>query len=152
MNKVWIYTISRQLNETELLQLKKEGTAFVSEWTAHENKLTASFEIFKNRIIIVKVNEDTYGASGCSIDKLTRFIKQCEKSSNAELMNRLLVAYNKGGEAEVVHASKLPELLNKGELTENSIVYNTTATNDNELLNWEQPLKNTWLKKYLQKV
>ena len=41
-----------------------------------------SFEIYKNQIIIVKVNEEVTSASGCSIDKLTHFIKQIEKVEN----------------------------------------------------------------------
>ncbi|MEI8136673.1 MAG: ABC transporter ATPase, partial [Bacteroidota bacterium] len=121
-------------------------------WTAHEQELTATFDIIKNKIIVAKVNENITSASGCSIDKLTHFIKDAEKQFNIELLNRLLVAYKSGDEIEIVHASKIKELLEKNIINENTLIYNTAAGNRDELLKWEQPLKNTWLNKYLIKA
>lgn len=150
MNRVWAYTISRSLGDPELENLLNAGNAFVKRWTAHDQRLSASFEIFRKKIILVKVNEEVTGASGCSIDKLTRFVKETEQTFHVELMNRLLVAHQNGENIEITHASKIKELLNQGTVTENTVVYNTSLANDSELMNWEQPLKNTWLNKYLQ--
>ena len=149
MNRVWTYIISKNLSVQEIAALKKEGDNFVSGWTAHEQKLMGSFEIYKNQIIIVKVNEEVTSASGCSIDKLTHFIKQIETQFNVELLNRLLIAYKIKDDVSVVHSSKIKELLQTNTINENTIVYNTSISNQNELLNWAQPLKNTWLAKYL---
>lgn len=150
MNRVWLYTISKELSEHDRNQLLKASQEFATGWTAHEQQLFASFEIFKNRIIVVKVNEDVTGASGCSIDKLTRFVKEAEQIFNVELMNRLLVAYKNGDAVEVVHSSKIKDLLLNGAVNENTVIYNTSAANEVELQNWEQPLKASWLSKYLQ--
>ena len=150
MSRVWAYIISKQLSKAELNALTEAGNAFVKGWTAHEQQLTASFEIFKEKIIVVKVNEDITGASGCSIDKLTRFIKETEKQFNIELLNRLLVAYKIENGVEIVHSSKIKELLSQNIISENTIVYNTSVLTQNELSNWEQELKNTWLNKYLE--
>jgi hypothetical protein len=149
MNRVWIYIISRQLDQEPLRHLAESGEVFVQGWTAHEKKLKATFEIFAGRIIIVSVNENINIASGCSIDKLTRFIKELELKYKVELMNRLLVAYKGPESIEVTAAAAIPELLNNKNISENTIVFNTVAVTRNELENWEQPLKNTWLKKYL---
>ena len=147
MSRAWVYIISKKLSAQELNALKEAGNAFVTSWTAHEQQLTAGFEIFKDRIIVVKVNEEVTGASGCSIDKLTRFIKDAEKQFNIELLNRLLVAYKNDNEVEVVHSSKIKELLSENKITENTSVYNTSILMQNELNDWEQPLKETWLNK-----
>jgi hypothetical protein len=152
MNKVWAYIISKPLSDSELDQLQKAGKTFVDHWTAHENKLSGTFEIFKKRIIIVKVNEDVNAASGCSIDKLTRFIKVSEPMFGVELMNRLLVAYKKDNEIEILHSSKVKELLEQNLISENTVIYNTAIASEHELQNWEQPLKSTWLSKYLIKI
>lgn len=152
MNKVWTYIISKSLTESELEQLMRSGKNFVTGWTAHENKLSADFKIFKNRVIIVNVDEDVANASGCSIDKLTRFIKETESAFGIELLNRFLIAYKKDEDLEVVHSSKVKELLEQSILSEDTIVYNTAVANETELNNWEQPLKNTWLNKYLVKA
>ncbi len=149
MNRVWTYVISQALSPEQLTQLQTAGMHFVQHWSAHENKLAASFDIIGNRIIVVKVNEDVHGASGCSIDKLTRFIKETEAAFRIELLNRFLVAYKSTGGIEVTHASKIKELLQQGALSENTTVFNTAIANEDELGNWEQPLKDTWLNKYL---
>ena len=152
MKKVWTYVMSKPLNDQEMKDLVQSGNDFVTGWTAHERKLSAHFEIFKKRIVVIQVNEEEHGASGCSIDKLQRFIKEMELRFNLQLLNRLLVAYKKGDEIEVVPSSQIPHLLNEKTITEETPVYNTAAANEAEFINWEQPLKSTWLKKYLSKV
>ncbi|MCA0428885.1 MAG: hypothetical protein LCH32_00120 [Bacteroidetes bacterium] len=149
MNRVWTYLINKNLSSEELQNLNLKGNAFVSEWTAHENKLTASFELFKSRIIIVKVNETVTEASGCSVDKLLRFIKLCEQEFNIQLLNRLLVAINLNNEIQAIHSSEIKTLLLNGSINPETQIYDTSISNENELNNWIKPLKNTWLNKYL---
>ncbi|MBA2611494.1 MAG: hypothetical protein H0U95_05960 [Bacteroidetes bacterium] len=151
MNRAWAFIISKTLSSDQLNSLAEMGNKFILSWTAHEQQLTASFEIVKERIIVVKVNEEVTNASGCSIDKLTRFIKETEKQFGIELLNRLLVAYKNEDAIEVVHSSKIKELLTENRISENTLVYNTSVLTQNELNNWEQPLKETWLNKYLIK-
>jgi hypothetical protein len=152
MNKVWTYVISKELDENSRKALQQAGEDFVQHWTAHENKLKADFEIYGQRIVIVKVNEDVHGASGCSIDKLQRFIKETEKKFGIELLNRMLVALKKDGELFVTHSSKISELLKAGSINENTPVLNTAASDENELNSWEKPLKDTWLNRYVAKA
>lgn len=152
MKKVWTYLISKPLGENELSSLEGEGKKFVNGWTAHENKLSADFEIYKNRIVVVKVDEQVYSASGCSIDKLQRFVKETEQKFGVEMLNRLLVAYESPNGIEVIHSSQAREALGSGKITGDTIVYNTSVSNESELENWRQPLKATWLNKYLEKV
>ncbi|MDI1353902.1 MAG: hypothetical protein PSX36_03240 [bacterium] len=152
MKKVWTYIISKELQEPELRVLRDLGTAFVSGWTAHENRLEASFDIFEKRIIVIRVNEEVASASGCSIDKLQHFMKETEKKFGLELLNRLLVAYRGEGQVQVVHSSKIPQLLLENKISENTMVFDTAVYTGEELESWEQPLKSTWLKKHLVKV
>lgn len=147
--KVWTYVIEKDLSTQELAELLSEGKTFVSQWTAHELQLEAGFEILQGKIIVVKVDEDVNSASGCSIDKLTRFMKEVSKKFGFDPMNRLLVAVKREGAIEVVHASKIKALLQQGSVSENTTIYNTAIANESEYLQWEQPLKNTWLKKFL---
>jgi len=149
MNKVWTYLISKPLTGPQLEELQRSGAEFVSSWTAHDNKLQASFEIYKDRIIIVQVNEEVANASGCSIDKLLRFIKNCEQQLNVQLLNRLLVAYDYEGEIKVAPSAQVPDLLKNKEITETTLIYDVAISNGHELSNWLKPLRNTWLSKYL---
>jgi hypothetical protein len=148
-NRVWIYTISKALTDEQLQQLTLQGQSFVNQWTAHEQKLAAQFSIEKKRLIVVKVDEQVYGASGCSIDKLTRFVKQLETEYSIELLNRLLVAYENKDAIEVVPTSSIKTLLQNQTITEHTKIYNTAITSEAEQHTWLQALKDTWLKKYL---
>lgn len=150
--RIWIYTLSRPLEAQDLEELKSLCSHFVSGWTAHEVSLDASYELYKNRLLIFKVNEAKYNASGCSIDKQLRFVKELENKFNVELLNRLLVAYESNGGVEVVKQSAVPGLLDSHILNENTIVFNNVVTMADELESaWRLPLRSTWLSRYLVK-
>lgn len=149
MEKVWIYLSDKKLEGAVLNALQQQGQAFVQNWKAHDVPLSASFEVLLDRFIIVKVDETQYNASGCSIDKLLRLIKQLESDFQLQLLNRLLVAYKTTNGVEVVHSSKIKDLLAAHSISPDTEIFNVAASDSNEFAKWLQPLKETWLKKYL---
>ena len=150
MQKIWIYTLSKQLSSEQELDLKTRCQNFVSTWTAHDVSLDATFELYKHRLLIFKVDESNYNASGCSIDKQLRLVKELEQEFSVELLNRLLVAYETNDEINVVKNTRISELLVNGIITEKTLVFDNTITNSNDLItNWKKPLHQTYLAKYL---
>ncbi len=149
VEKVWIYVLSNDLNAKQLLQFSTNCKSFVDSWTAHDTKLSASFEIYKRRLLIMKVDESAYNASGCSIDKLQRFVQLQEKEFNLELLNRFMVALEVFDGLMIVHSSRIKDLLAQDTINENTLVFDTTITSSEQLKDWKKPLKDTWLCKYL---
>ncbi len=156
MQKLWIYTLSKKLTEEQEMDLKNRCQAFVTGWTAHDVSLDASFELYKHRLLIFKVDETKYAASGCSIDKQVRLVKELEQVFSVELLNRLLVVYDAlsfsvtNETIEVVKASEIKELLANGVISKDTLVYDNTITNSDELKSsWKKSLKETYLAKYL---
>lgn len=150
MQKIWIYTLSKQLSSEQELDLKTRCQNFVSTWTAHDVSLDATFELYKHRLLIFKVDESNYNASGCSIDKQLRFVKELEQEFSVELLNRLLVAYETNDEINVVKNTRISELLVNGIITDKTLVFDNAITNSNDLItNWKKPLHQTYLAKYL---
>lgn len=150
MQKIWIYTLSKQLSTAHELDLKTRCQNFVSTWTAHDVNLDASFELYKHRLLIFKVDEATYNASGCSIDKQLRLVKELEQEFSIELLNRLLVAYETNNEINVIKNTRISELIENGLITKHTLVYDNTITDANDLImNWKKPLDQTYLAKYL---
>ena len=148
--RIWIYTLSNKLTNEQLVDFKNRCQTFVTGWTAHDVSLDASFELYQNRLLIFKVNEEKYNASGCSIDKQVRFVKELEGAFSVELLNRLLVAYENNNQVEVVKASQIKELLADNIISGNTLVFDNTITESRQLeTNWKQPLRHTWLQKYL---
>ncbi len=149
MKKVWIYLSDKELKGDLLNSVLRAGNDFVSNWKAHEMPLNATFEVQNDRFIVVSVDETTYNASGCSIDKLLRLVKQLETDHQLQLLNRLLVGYQTSNGVEVIAASSVKEKLLEKQLDENTLIYNVAASDSEEYSQWLQPLKETWLKKYL---
>lgn len=150
MERIWIYTLSKELTNEQLADFKNRCQNFVSGWTAHDVSLDASFELYHNRLLIFKVDEANYNASGCSIDKQVRFVKELEQAFSLELLNRMLVAYEKNNEVQVVKQSQISELLASKEINEDTLIFNNTISQSTDLAgNWKQPLQKTWLAKYL---
>jgi len=150
--KIWIYVLSKELDELSKKQFLQNCSDFTGSWTAHDQPLAASFELHKNSLLIMKVDESAYNASGCSIDKLQRFVQQQEKEFGIELLNRLLVALDVNNTVLVTHSSKIKEFLSQNTINENTLVYDAAITSSEELKNWKKPLKDTWLSKYLQGI
>ena len=147
--KIWIYVLSKELGDDEQKQFLKNCSDFTGSWTAHDQPLAAGFELYKNRLLIMKVDESAYNASGCSIDKLQRFIQQQEKEFGIELLNRFLVALEVNNNLMVLHSSKIKELLINNTINEDVLVFDTTITSSADMKDWKKPLKNTWLCKYI---
>lgn len=148
--RIWIYILSKELSNEQLADFNNRCRNFVSTWTAHDVSLDASFELYQNRLLIFKVNEEKYNASGCSIDKQVRFVKELEQAFSIELLNRLLVAYENNKQVEIIKSSQVKDLLDAKTINENTLVFNNTITQASELAtNWKQPLKATWLSRYL---
>ncbi len=150
--KIWIYVLSKELSGDQLNQFLQNCKNFTGSWTAHDQPLAASFELHKNRLLIMKVDESAYNASGCSIDKLQRFIQLQEKEFDIELLNRFLVALDVKDSVMVVHSSKIKELLSTHVIDENTPVYDTTITSSVDIKDLKKALKNTWLNKYSEGI
>ena len=125
------------------------GNEFVQQWTAHDKQLKGSFEIVAGRIVKVAVDESTHSASGCSIDKLLRFVKDAGARFGADLLDRFQVAFERDGRVEVAHANEVKQLLAQQKISEDTITYDTTISSGDQLRNWKKPLKDTWLRRYL---
>lgn len=152
MKKVWAYSISKPLSAVQKQQLLEEANAFASQWTAHKNQLSAQCSIEENCVFLVQVDEDVYSASGCSIDKLQRFIKTTEQKLNLELLNRLLVPVEISGEFKIVKSSEIKTLLENRQISPETFVLNTAISSEDELKNWKQPLHKTWLSKFISGI
>ena len=153
INRVWVYLSNKPFDEQTENSLKADIQNFLLGWNAHGKALTASAEILHHHFIIIKADEEQYSASGCSIDKQFQFIKETEKKYNLNLLDRLVVAYKKDNAVVVTHSSKTPQLLKDNLINENTTVFNTTLSTENEFKTaFEIPLKESWLSRFLISV
>ncbi len=148
--KVWVYLSHRVFTAEELVKAERDLQNFVAGWQAHGTPLKAAFQILYSRFIVISVDEESYAASGCSIDKQVQFIKQLEQSYQVQLLNRLLVAFDGAQGIEVQPSAAIKAYLENGKINENTIVYQTNiSTGEAFNKEFKLPLKETWLSKFL---
>ncbi|MCJ8208709.1 ABC transporter ATPase [Mucilaginibacter sp. RS28] len=144
-SRVWIYQSDRELNQAEVSQLQQQLDNFCYNWTAHNHQLKAGAEIRYNRFIILMVDESQAGASGCSIDKSVRFLKDIEQQFGIDLFDRFNLAYKAGDKVLSAPRAVFEELIKQGKINLDTIVFNNVVQNVAELkAKWEVPFKNSW--------
>jgi hypothetical protein len=151
-SKLWVFQCSRQIGQGELATIEKSIREFINSWTAHGAALNAAFEIKYNRFIIIVVDEQNATASGCSIDKLTKFIKDLGALLDVDFLDRMQVAYrNSDNDIQACSLREFEALAQSKIVNESTIVFNNMVTSkrmfDNE---WEVPLINSWHNRVLR--
>lgn len=149
-SKVWVYQCNRPLTESEKEIITQLGIQFIAQWSAHGASLKASFDIVYNRFIVLAVDEEQALASGCSIDKSVKFIKELEQQFNLNLFDRLQVAYRNGNDIVSCSLSAFEKLAEQGLVNQNTVVFNNMVTTKHGLdTEWEVPLKQSWQSRVL---
>ena len=144
-SKVWIYQSDREFTSSETAQLETSLQQFAQTWTAHNQQLKASAQVVFNRFIVLLVDESQAGASGCSIDKSVRFLKEVETAFNINLFDRFQTAYLEDGQIKSANREELEVLLREGKVNAETIVFNNMASNLADLqTKWQVPFKNSW--------
>lgn len=144
-SRIWIYQANRVLNPDEEQRIQQKLNEFTSQWLAHGHSLAALGEIRHHQFIILSVDEQVTGATGCSIDKSVYLMKEIEQEFNLQLLDRFRIAYREG--ENVVNCSKqeFEELLRKGDLTDDCVVFNNMISVRKDLsTSWEVPMKDSW--------
>jgi hypothetical protein len=146
-HKVWVFVASRIISETEQLEILAAGKNFMQAWNAHGAEVKGSLEVLINQVIVVKADQSYTQNSGCSIDKLTHFIKGIEQKFGFELLNRMYVPFSENDNWQVAHVTQLKSLnLNKQSTKVLNIMVNDTETFNTQFL---QSVKDSWVANHL---
>lgn len=144
-SRVWIYQSNRLFSNTEKLQIEEILNDFTAQWQAHGHQLAAYSEVRYDRFIILMVDESIAGATGCSIDKSVKLMQQIEQEFHVNLFDRFNVAFYQGEDIITRNRTEFEKLIQDGEITEDTIVFNNLVQTKQELdNNWKLPFKNSW--------
>ena len=150
-SKIWIYQSKRDFTTENENFITKVLSEFVNSWQSHGAAIAGGFEIVDHRFIIIAADEQQASASGCSIDKSVRILKDLEQELGVSLFDRLQILYKKQDSA--IEVLPLPSFKNKlaaGEISAEGWVVNTQVTTVGALKRelWQQ-VKDSWLAKFL---
>lgn len=132
-SRVWLFQSQRPLTTIEQSEIQKKLNTFLSSWATHGSAIFAKGEIIEDYFIVIAADESKIAASGCSIDTLTRFMKELERDFSLSLFDRLHVLCEVDDVKKIVHFSDLTEL-------QKAFVYNPMIQTLKELReNWKVP-------------
>ena len=150
-SRVWIYQSNRLLTMSEALRLEELLEQFVGAWKSHGQEVKGFGTLFFGQFIILMADETASGVSVCSTDSSVRFIQQMEKTFSIQLLDRQLLAFWHKNKVQTLPLSQIPYALEHQFINPDTLYFNNLADTKLKLLNeWLLPLKDSWLKRYLQ--
>jgi len=146
--KVFIFQADRLLTDSDLEVINTKMKSFLPTWATHGEELTAEYSVQDNLFLIIGNDEAKVATSGCSKDSLTHAIQFIGEKLNIDFFNRLNIAYKtSSGNFELTSMIEFKSLMQKDEVTQNTIVVNNLIETKADLVsNWQIEVKNSWHK------
>lgn len=152
-SRIWIYAAPKPFSAHEIALIDRSAPAFINSWAAHGSPLQASYRVLENQFLVLAVNEDVQGASGCSIDSSMAYIRKLEQEFGFSLSDRSQVYFLINGEVQAYALPQIREKIEQGILDPDSLLINTLAATKAELeQKWLVTAGESWLKRYFKKA
>ena len=144
--RLWIFAAQRELDDPERARVLEEVDRFIDQWKAHDVPLTAARDWRQGRFLMIGVDEQAAGLSGCSIDALVRRMKVLQEELGVELVNSAPVLFKNGETIERVSRERFAELAEAGAVSLETPVFNNTLTRVGDLRAgcWEVRAEDSW--------
>lgn len=151
-SRLWIFQADRFLTEEECARINAELSQFIQGWASHGNELYGAHKIESNLFIMVAADESKSPTSGCSIDALTRKIKDLGVELKIDFFNRLNIAYEEPStEIKLVSMLEFKKLMSSDTVTRQTTVYNNLVETLADLdENWRTTVGQSWHKNLIQ--
>ncbi len=148
-SSIWIYQSNRELSKQEVDEIKSKIEGFIGNWQRHGDDLRASYQIKYNQFIVIAVDEQYNGISGCSIDASTNLIKQFEDQYKIDLFNKMNTAFKSGEHINVVSLPDFQKYINEQKIDSETVVFNNMIRTKKEFGDsWEVPAAQSWHSRY----
>ena len=138
-SRIWIYASENALTHDKQNYILNYISEHLKGWNAHKVPLTAGITILENHFIVVALDENKNGASGCSIDTLQKTIQELEKELSISLMNRLNIFCKIGEGIDYIPSFKLKKIADR-----NTLFYDLTIQQKEELNSYLKPISEGW--------
>jgi hypothetical protein len=147
-SRIWIFPSQEPLDQSKITTLQQASRDFVNQWTSHDRSLQGSATWLEDRFLIISVDESNHGASGCSIDKLMRFIQQLENTLGSSLLWKHKIFIKQDHQLIAKTIPEIKELIQRKELELSDQYYDVLIdTKDKLRTEWKKDIGSGWLAK-----
>lgn len=146
MNRVWIYQADRLLSDEQVQIVEVALADFVSSWTAHGSALAGKGIVKDNLFVILEVDEEQAGVTGCSIDKSVHFLKGLGERLGVDFFDRMKVSFiDDRGIVNLVGRGEFESLVKIGTVNAETLVFNNLVQNSTDFESkWVIPFRDSW--------
>ena len=132
--RVWVFGAIQPLTDPQLQAIDADLTGFVRTWAAHGSQLMAAHTLEENTFIIVGVDENVRGASGCSIDAMVRHLAELEAALDVTLLDGARIWYRTHtGDIVSCERTEFKDRSQQGQIDAATRVFDPTIQNLGEL-------------------
>jgi len=144
--RLWVFAAARPLDAAEQQTLLGEVDRFLDEWHAHRVPLDCARDLRYDRFLIVGVDEEGAGVSGCSVDSLVRNMKGLGQQLGVELLDHASVFYRDAEGVRRVSRDEFAAAAGRGAVTPDTTVFDNTVATAGALRGgrWETAARTTW--------
>ena len=126
--RLWVYQANRAFMPAEKKYLEEGLKDLCNQWAAHNIPLQTSFLIQWDQFVILTVDEQQNGASGCSIDNSVHYLRSLQQELGLDFFDRSQVAFLQKDSIHAYSLSGLKTLFENHTLTAETITFNNTVT------------------------
>lgn len=148
-SRIWIFQANRKFSTEEKQAITVKLNMFIADWNAHGAELLADFDLPYDQFIVVGVDEKQATASGCSIDKLTKLVREIDADYSFDLLNRMLVSYENEEEVFIEKLPTFKQKVKEGEIKNVKVFNNGISSLNDFKQNWLLPIEESWAKTLL---
>lgn len=150
--RVWVFQANKALNPTEAQVVHNKLGSFLSTWQSHGKALKADLEIVLDHFIVVGLDENQAGSSGCSIDGLVHAVKELSAGLHIDFLDNSSIAFLKEDQISIIHFKDIRHAIETGSLTVTSKIFNNSVTRLEELHHhWLVEAGQSWLARFFKK-
>ncbi|AMY09773.1 hypothetical protein LuPra_02997 [Luteitalea pratensis] len=144
--RLWVFAASRPLEVAERDALLGAVDAFLDQWNAHRVALDCARDLRYDQFLIVGVDQEAAGVSGCSVDALVRTMKGLGQQLGVDLVDHASVFFREGGSIRRATRDDFGQAATSGAVTPETCVFDNTVQTVGALRAgaWEAPAARTW--------
>jgi hypothetical protein len=145
-SRLWIFAADKPIASPSVTEFLTRLDGIVDNWQAHGKNLAAGRDLRYDQFLFIAADENVEQPSGCSIDTLTREIATLGQAFGVNFLTGGLVPYRAGDEVRTPDRATFKKLVEAGEITPETTVYNNSLTALQELREgkWEAPARKSW--------
>lgn len=146
----WIYSLTRPVTAAEAQSLRAQFEAFLGQWKTHGEPVHGLIDLRYDRFVIIQTDPSEGRPSGCSIDSLRRAVTDILQQAQLAWAEAAEIFYrDQAGDIQSVNFQQLDALAQSGAIGPETIVFDHSLNQSDDLSRWELPLKDTWMKRFL---